>query len=297
MTDQKTTETNTPAPATPSSNILEVHAQLDYDVTTDASFAFAVAAARTPRQRLENETITLDPALDYSVEPYGESESHQLIRFDAPAGHITLTYDATAIVQPRSEGPGELVQTTFRDIPADLLPYVNPSRYCESESLAGLAARLFGGVEPGYATVQAINDWVGSEIDYQSGTTDTTTSAVDVLVHRVGVCRDFAHVAISLCRALGIPARYVSGYGLGVEPQDFHGFFEAYLSGDWWLFDPTGMAPVDHLVRIGFGRDAADAPFATFVGEVSLTSKIVTVNELGEASSNPPDPDTATSTA
>ncbi len=296
MTDPVSTQSNTTSD-TPPSNTLVVHAELDYDVTVEASFAFAVAAARTARQRLENETITLDPALDYTIQPYGESESHQLIRFDAPAGHVTLTYDATAVVQPRSDQPEDLNQTTFSDIPADLLPYVNPSRYCESDTLAGLAGRLFGGIEPGYATVQAINDWVGSEILYQSGSTDATTSAVDVLVDRVGVCRDFAHVAISLSRALGIPARYVSGYGLGVEPQDFHGFFEAYLSGDWWLFDPTGMAPVDHLVRIGYGRDAADASFATFVGQANLTSKIVTVTEPGQRSPNPPDPDTATSTA
>ena len=288
MTDRKPAESNT----------IDVHAQLDYDVGGDASFAFAVAAARTARQHLVDESITLDPPLDYSVEPFGEGESHQLIRLDAPFGHFTLTYAATAAVHPRSDRQEDLRQTAFADIPADLLPYVNPSRYCESDTLTGLANRQFGGVEPGYARVQAINDWVGSEIEYQPGTTDGTTSAVDALVERVGVCRDFAHVGISLCRALGIPARYVSGYGIGVEPQDFHGFFEAYLSGDWWLFDPTGMAPVDHLVRIGYGRDAADASFATFVGPATLTSKIVTVNESGVSDRNPPrDPGTATATA
>ncbi len=274
-----------------------VHAELDYDVGGDASFAFAVAAARTARQQLIDERITVAPELDYTIEPYGEGGSHQLIRFDASVGHVTLTYDATAAVHPRSDQTEDLRQTSFADIPADLLPFVNPSRYCESDTLAGLAARLFGGIEPGYATVQAVNDWVGSQILYQPGTTDGTTSAVDVLVQRVGVCRDFAHVAISLCRALGIPARYVSGYGIGVKPQDFHGFFEAYLSGDWWLFDPTGMAPVDRLVRIGYGRDAADASFATFVGPAYLTSKIVTVVESGASGANPSGPDTATSTA
>ncbi|MDH3299105.1 MAG: transglutaminase family protein [Acidimicrobiia bacterium] len=291
------TDPNPPQTDTPSSNTIAVHAQLDYDLATDASFAFAVAAARTARQHLENETISLDPTLDYTIESYGEAGSHQLIRFDAPVGHITLSYDATAVVHPRSDRSEDLTRTAFGAIPADLLPFVNPSRYCESDTLTALATRLFGGVDPGYATVQAVNDWVGSEILYLPGTTDATTSAVDVLVQRSGVCRDFAHVAISLCRALGIPARYVSGYGIGVEPQDFHGFFEAYLSGDWWLFDPTGMAAVDHLVRIGYGRDAGDASFATFVGQANLTSKIVTVTEQGDPSANPSDPDTATSTA
>ena len=289
MTDPDPTESNT----------IAVHAQLSYDVGAEASFAFAVTAARTARQNLVDETITIDPPLNYTVEPYGEGQSHQLIRLNAPVGPFTLTYDATAVVQPRSNRPEALAETTFGDIPADLLPYVNPSRYCESDTLAGLAARQFGQSQPGYARVQAINDWVGSEISYQPGTTDGTTSAADVLVQRAGVCRDFAHVAISLCRAMGIPARYVSGYGIGVEPQDFHGFFEAYLSGEWWLFDPTAMAPVDHLVRIGYGRDAADASFATFVGQTNLTSKVVTVTDSGSSDPdpNPPDPATATSTA
>lgn len=287
----------TPASNTSESTTLVVHAELDYDVDGDASFAFAVAAARTDRQRVVEESIDLDPRIDYSFEPYGEGESHQLIRFDAPVGQFKLVYDATAVVSPRSDEQDDLKQTVFAEIPADVLPYVNPSRYCESDTLAGLAHRLFGGTEPGYSRVQTINDWVRSTITYQSGTSDGTTSATDVLVQRVGVCRDFAHVAISLCRAMGIPARYVSGYGVGVEPQDFHGFFEAYLSGDWWLFDPTGMAPVDHLVRIGYGRDAADASFATFVGNAMLTSKVVTVTELGGHESDPPDPATAMATA
>jgi transglutaminase-like putative cysteine protease len=140
-------------------------------------------------------------------------------------------------------------------------------------------------------------------MDYVSGVTDSTTSTSDVLIHRAGVCRDFAHVAITMCRALGIPARYVAGYGLGVTPQDFHGFFEAYLDGEWWLFDPTGMAAVDQLVRIGYGRDAADASFATLVGEAELVSKVVTVEPFGTVDSETSqqagdvEPQPATSTA
>ncbi len=276
---------------------LEVHARLDYDVEADASFAFAVTAARTGRQRLVDETISIEPSLDHRLEAYGEGESHQLIRLDVPPGSFTLSYDATVEVSPRSDDPADLDETSFGDIPAGVLPYLNPSRYCESDALAGLAGRLFGSKAPGYARVDAINEWVRDELVYVPGTTDATTSAADVLVQRAGVCRDFAHVAITLCRAIGIPARYVAGYGIGVEPQDFHGFFEAYLSGDWWLFDPTGMAAVDRLVRIGYGRDAADASFATFVGQASLTSKVVEVAERGGEDGSSPDPDGATSTA
>lgn len=116
---------------------------------------------------------------------------------------------------------------------------------------------------------------------YQPGSTDASSSTTDVLLQRAGVCRDYAHVGIALCRALGIPARYVSGYGVGVEPQDFHGFFEAYVGDDWYLFDPTGMTVATGLVRIGYGRDAADAAFATLVGDAQMTQKIVSVTVNG----------------
>jgi transglutaminase-like putative cysteine protease len=91
------------------------------------------------------------------------------------------------------------------------------------------------------------------------------------LIQRVGVCRDYAHLAIALCRALCIPARYISGYAVALQPPDFHGFFEAYLGARWYLFDATRMAPVEGFVRIGTGRDAADASFATIIGEAALT--------------------------
>ena len=102
-----------------------------------------------------------------------------------------------------------------------------------------------------------------------------------------GVCRDFAHVAITLCRAVGVPARYVSGYGVDVEPQDFHGFFEAYIGTDWYLFDPTKMAQSTALARIGFGRDAADTPFATLVGRAALLDKTVRVEAARELDHEP----------
>jgi len=116
------------------------------------------------------------------------------------------------------------------------------------------------------------------------------SSATDVLLQRAGVCRDFAHVAITLSRAVGIPARYVSGYGVDVEPQDFHGFFEAYIGTNWYLFDPTGMVRSNALVRIAHGRDAADTPFATLVGRANLVEKSVDVTVDGTL-----DPDQAAS--
>lgn len=259
---------------------IEVRSELQYDVAMTASFAFAVAAARTERQHIVLETVTLNPPLPFELVSFGEGGTHQLIRVDVEPGWFTLAYDAVVEIQAKQSDPSRLPETQFRDVPADLLPYLNPSRYCESDKMYDLVGRLFGDLEPGYARVRAVSDWVTSELTYEAGSTDVSSGTADVLLQRAGVCRDFAHVGISLCRALGVPARYVSGYGKGVEPQDFHGVFEAYLGGEWWLFDPTGMVHPTDFVRIGHGRDAADASFATFVGQAMLTDKRVQVTRL-----------------
>ena len=118
----------------------------------------------------------------------------------------------------------------------------------------------------------AICNWIYGNVDYISGTTDALTSAFDTVTQRAGVCRDFAHLGIALCRAMGIPARYVSAYAWRLSPPDFHAVFEAYLDGPgggaWYLFDPTRMTGADGLVRIGIGRDAADVAFCSIFGDV-----------------------------
>jgi transglutaminase-like putative cysteine protease len=131
----------------------------------------------------------------------------------------------------------------------------------------------------GYARVDEICEWINRHINYVPGTTNASSTACDVLLQRTGVCRDFAHVGIALCRSLCIPARYVSGYAAGLEPQDFHGCFEAFLGNRWYLFDATRKAPVDGFVRIGFGRDAADVPVANIVGLALLQSQTVSAVE------------------
>jgi transglutaminase-like putative cysteine protease len=267
---------------------ISVHAELDYSIVDSASLAFAVAVAQSSGQHILTETVVIEPTVAVSESPYGDDANLRLLRLTAPDDPLRLRYDATVAITPRSDDPDELNEVDFGHLPVTVLPYLNPSRYCQSDLLGDLAHRLFGSLEPGHSRVQAVNDWVQSTLTYQPGSTDASSGTTDVLVQRAGVCRDFAHVAISLCRALGIPARYVSGYGVGVEPQDFHGFFEAYLSGDWWLFDPTGMAPVDHLIRIGHGRDAADASFATFVGQARLETKVVTVKIVDGGTDEPP---------
>lgn len=279
---------------------LLVTSSLTYEVHTTTSFAFSVVAAHTANQRVTNEQIDIDlDGIDldvgktaWSLVPYGQG-THQLIRLTTGPGALRVGYEAAVQVNPSTASPRDLPEVPFDEIPADVLPYLNPSRYCESDKLGAFAQRHFAHVEPGYSRVQAVVDWVTENFVYESGSTDGSSSSTDVLLQRAGVCRDFAHVAIALCRALGIPARYVSGYGIGVEPQDFHGFLESYIGTDWYLFDPTGMAQANALVRIGYGRDAADAPFATLVGSATLTGKSIDVETLSEI----PDEPVASSTA
>ncbi|MEZ5297615.1 MAG: transglutaminase family protein [Ilumatobacteraceae bacterium] len=267
-------------------NQLQLTSHLRYEVSERTSFAFSIVAARTPHQTVSHEGIEIAGDVPWTLEPY-DAGSHQLLRLTADPGELDISYTASVAVDARSAEPDELDEATFDDVPANVLPYLNPSRYCESDRLGGFAFRLFGETPAGFERVRAISDWVHANIVYEAGSTDGSSSATDVLLQRAGVCRDFAHVAITLCRAIGVPARYVSGYGVGVDPQDFHGFFEAYIGGDWYLFDPTGMTKANALARIGYGRDAADAPFATLVGHADLVDKSITVAHVDVPEAEP----------
>lgn len=273
-------------------NELTISSHLRYEVADPTSFAFSIVAARTPHQTVTHESIDIDGDIPWKLVPYGAG-THQLLRLTVDVGELNVSYSATVIVDAVTGRPNDLEEVPFDEVPADVLPYLNPSRYCESDRLGNFAFRLFGEIPAGYDRVRAVSDWVQDNLVYESGSTDGSSSATDVLLQRAGVCRDFAHVGIALCRAIGVPARYVSGYGVDVDPQDFHGFFEAYIGTDWYLFDPTGMAKSNALVRIGYGRDAADAPFATLFGRADLVDKTVSVSADRALDKEPP----ATSTA
>ena len=158
---------------------------------------------------------------------------------------------------------------------ANEMHYLFPSRYCQSDKLQKLASKEFGGVESAYGKVSAITEWIYNNVEYISGATNSSTSAHDTLTERVGVCRDFAHLGIALCRALTIPARYFTGYAYNLNPPDFHACFEAYIGGEWVFFDPTKLVPVNGLVKIANGRDAGDAAVASIFGKASSSSIVV----------------------
>ena len=200
-------------------------------------------------------------------------------RFDAQLGVLKIRCRATVQRLPVLV-PVDLAEVPVNAVPNEVLHYLMPSRYCESDLMSRAAQQLFGDLPPGIGRVQAVVDWIYDSITYEPGSSVSTTTARDVFVERSSVCRDFAHLGITLCRALNIPARLVVGYVWFDEPpQDFHAVFEAWIGGQWVLFDAARMAPVDRLVRVGTGRDAKDVAFCTIFGPVSMTAKILSVRE------------------
>ena len=211
-----------------------------------------------------------------------ERSGNRFIRLDAPKGMLSVNYHARVrlIAAPV---PLHLDETPVTGVPDEVLRYLLPSRYCESDSMSRAAQQLFGDLPPGIGRVRAVENWIHDSIAYLPGCTSSTTTARDVFVQRAGVCRDFAHLGITLCRALNIPARLVVGYvHFDEPPQDFHAVFEAWLDGRWVLFDPTGLAPTDRLVRVGTGTDAKDVAFATIFGNVQMLCKELVVEEERE---------------
>ncbi len=250
---------------------MAIDSVLEYEVDATSEFVFMIHVADMPGQTLIDESLLVEPLIPYRCYT-DETTGNRVMRLQAEAGKFKVVY--RAIVDCRVEPMAtDTPEVAVHDIPTDVLHYVTPTRYCESDELSAAAQSLFGALAPGLQRVQAISDWVQNNITYRIGSTDASTSAGDVFARRHGVCRDFAHLAITFCKALNIPARMISGYAVFADPPpDFHAVFEAYVGGRWVMFDPTGMTPVEHVVRIATGRDAKDVAFATIFGPARMTS-------------------------
>jgi len=254
-----------------------------YSVRQQTVFLFQITSATTEHQKVLSQELNISPYLEVESFHSG-TEGNCLHRVIVDPCEMRVSYRARMEMVPVVVSTVEVGETAMAQMPPEVLTYLNPSRYCESDLLARFAYEEFGGLYRGYSRVQAICNWVYEQLDYTPGSTNGTTTAADVLLQRTGVCRDYAHLAITLCRGVGIPARYVAGYAVNLQPPDFHGFMEAFLDGQWYLFDPTRLSLVSGLVRIGVGRDAADVSFATINGDARLEEKSVWANLAAEAS-------------
>jgi transglutaminase-like putative cysteine protease len=167
-------------------------------------------------------------------------------------------------------------ETPVRELASVLIPYVLPSRYCQAERFTGFVENEFAGLRGG-ALAQALAEWVRGTLRYRSSTSSGDTTALDTFATRSGVCRDYAHLLVTLARAGGIPARCVSAYAPGVDPPDFHAVAELWMGDGWHLVDATGMASCQDLARVCVGRDATDIAFMTIFGTASLVRQQVRV--------------------
>lgn len=251
---------------------------LEYQVSAPAHFLFHIEAAFDDGHRVVQERLTITPSM--KVRSFcDERNGNRFFRLDAPPGVLSVNYHA-AVELHQPAIPLHLDEAPVTSVPDDVLRYLMPSRYCESDVMSRAAQQLFGHLPQGIGRVRAIESWIHDSIAYLPGFSNSTTTAQEVFVHRAGVCRDFAHLGITFCRALNIPARLVVGYVHFAEPpEDFHAVFEVWLEGRWVIFDATRMAPIDRLVRVGTGRDAKDVAFATIFGGVQMLRKDMLVTE------------------
>lgn len=259
---------------------------LDYQVLSPSDFIFIIQPTNTPYQRVTWERTCTEPELDFSEESHGAPPNRHL-RLHAEPGPLRVRYDAIVDMVHHFALPADLREVPIGELPAPVLQYLYPSRYCQSDRLLDVARAEFGTMEPGYSRVEAIRQWVQSRTQFQPGSSHAGTSALDTYQCGTGVCRDFAHLMITVCRALNMPARLATGVDYGADPAlgppDFHCYVEVYLGDRWYLFDPSGISPRMGLLRIGTGRDASDVSFATIFGTVQWTMPRVGIRAEGDA--------------
>jgi transglutaminase-like putative cysteine protease len=269
--------------------------RLGYDIQFDVqSHVPMVALLNVHPSRLkdlrEPDRLQVEPHM--TGDEYIDSFGNHCRRFLALPGTLRLS-NSTLI---EDSGLGDAQNPDAREIPVEQLPpetlqFLLSSRYCEVDLLSNTAVELFGGIAPGFQRVQAICTWINQKVQFGYSFARSTKTALHVYTERMGVCRDFQHLAITFCRCLNIPARYATGYlgDIGVpaslSPMDFSAWFEAYLDGKWWTFDARHNQPRIGRVLMATGRDAADVAITTSFGDARLTKFTVVTDEVTEAGS------------
>lgn len=253
---------------------LSIQASLDYSFAQPTDVLLQLEAAVLPEQTILNAHIGLPEVAHFARVPGHDGIGERI--WLRVVDRLTVDYRAQVEVGRIVREIGALEQVPPHKLPGETVEYLMPSRYCPSDQFATLVEAEFAGLQGG-AQVAAMRDWVFTNIRYVPGSSVAETTALDSFVKRQGICRDFAHVLITLVRAAGIPARMASVYAVGVEPQDFHAVAEVFLGGEWHLVDATGMAQEAAMAKIGVGRDAADVAFLTAYGDAVFLSQSVLV--------------------
>ncbi len=249
-----------------------ISTEMTYEVRSAGTLLLNIHALSTPTQNVLEETFEVDPAINIEEIHSGNGEN-RIVRLElGEPGIFQINYHALVDNHFQIKNYNALEETVVGKMDPSILPFLYPSRYCQSDKLFRLANNLFGHIISPYEKVVTLSNWINENVEYQSGTTDNHTSAFDTVTEQTGVCRDFAHLGIALCRALTIPARYFTGYAYQLVPADFHACFEAYIGDEWILFDATRLAPLNGMIKIASGQDASDTAIANIFGDILFTA-------------------------
>jgi hypothetical protein len=234
---------------------IDLQLDLHYDIDAyGADFVFNIHAAHTACQTVLHERLNLSQALlpEIYTDP---ATRNRYMRLRAQPGHLHVSYAAVIDLHHHLAEPSQIGEVPVHQLPPDVIGYIYPSRYCQSDQFTQLANTEFGQLWQGYERVMRIQEWVQRHVKFTSNTSNANTSAIETLKQGTGVCRDFTHLMITLCRALNIPARFTTGTDYGADPvlgpPDFHAYVEVYLGHRWYIFDPSGTAIPMGLIRFG----------------------------------------------
>ena len=254
---------------------LTVGCQLNYEAQALAPLILMLRPQSGASQTVIESDLHITPSLQATeyFDIYGNACNRLLI----PPGEFQITAHVTADTSDTIDVNSDAAFVPVQSLPDTVLHFLLPSRYCQSDLLGELANEIVAGIDSGYDQVDAIRRWIHDHIDYQYETSDASTSAMDTTQTRTGVCRDFVHLGMALCRSLTIPARMVVGYLYQLEPMDLHAWFEAYVGDRWYTFDATQSEPRGNRIAIAYGRDAADVALANQFGPLTLTDMQVWV--------------------
>ncbi|MDQ4418865.1 transglutaminase family protein [Sphingobium sp. DEHP117] len=251
-----------------------LEAWLDYYFAEPTEILLQIEAAAIPEQMLTNNFLATSETPHFARVPAHNAIGERIwLRHQ---GQLTVDYRATVDIRRIVADIATLDKVEVHRLPGETVEYMLPSLYCPALKFSNFVEAEFAGLDGGHK-VAAMRDWIYRHIRYEPGASDSETTALDTFVTRQGICRDFAHLMITLVRAAGIPARIASVYALGVTPQDFHAVAEVFLGGEWHLVDPTGMADEGAMAKIGVGRDAADVAFLTAYGFAQMNQQRVQV--------------------
>ncbi len=253
---------------------LKIHVQLDYWFEQPCDVLLQVEAAAIPEQVIERAHISVTPAEHFARVPAQDHIGDRI--WVRTQGRMRVDYQATLTIDRILGDCAALPAVPHHLLPGETVQYLLPSRYCASHQFTDFAETRFGALDGG-AKIMAMRDWIAGHLSYVPGSSNSETTAIDTFHGGEGICRDYAHLMITLARAGGIPARIASVYAVGVTPPDFHAVAEVFLGGAWHLVDATGMANAHDTAKIGIGRDVGDVAFLTAFGPLVMNSQSVSV--------------------